>query len=539
VSAKVTLVVTQRQRMAHTQRSLENILSDQSEPFRLIYVDGGSPEPVRDYLARRVPEIGGILIRRPEWLWPSVARNLALAHVETPYVVFIDNDVMVEPGWLGKLLRAADETGAALVGPLYLTSDGNGQAHIHMAGGTITRVKTPAGEALHERHEAINAPVAERDRMVRGACDFVEYHCVLARTAFVRNVGGLSEDIVCVHEHIDIALEAKSANLSVVFEPAAAITEYAFAPFHVADLPFHRWRWRRSAAQESLTAFCRKWNVVDDGESTDVQAFVDALTSSIDPLVPWLENARPERPLAARDVQQSLYGLLVQAHAQGYAKADLELFTKAHNAAMSLFVGGYRSCGRSFLMHCVGTASVLVAFTFAPRLVVAGLLHAAYSHAPLGPQPHAALNELSARIRDGFGERIEQLIRRYQRARQTPDAWRAAHPVETMLTQDAEIVALDIANEIDAWASGEYVFTGKASPLTPEWATYYEVLSRALGVPAFAKTLSDLAQTKRPQGFPLSQKPTGSYRLARGGVAPMANNAFQSWDDAAPTKRTA
>ena len=526
--------------MAHTQRSLENILADRSEPFRLIYVDGGSPEPVRDYLSRRVAEVDGLLIRRPQWLWPSAARNLALAHVETPYVVFIDNDVMVEPGWLGKLLRAADETGAALVGPLYLTSDGFDQTHIHMAGGTLTRVATPDGEALHERHEAINAPVSERSRMVRGGCDFVEYHCVLARTSFLRGAGGLSEDIVCVHEHIDIALEAKAANLPVVFEPAAAVTEFPFAPFHVADLPFHRWRWRRSAAQESLTAFCRKWNVVDDGESTDVQDFVDALTSGIDPLVPWLEHARPERPVAARDVQQSLYGLLTQAHAQGYSKKDLELFTKAHNAAMTLFVGGFRPCGRSFLMHCVGTASALVAFAFAPRLVVAGLLHAAYSHAPLGPQPHAALSELSARIRDSFGDRIEHVIRRYQRARQAPDVWRDAHPIATMVTEDAEIVALDIASEIDTWANGEYIFTGKASPLTPEWMTYYAALSTALGVPAFAQTLSDLSHATLPPRFPLSQKPTtGSYRLVKGGAAPMVNNAFRSWDDAGPTKRTA
>ena len=161
MSANVTLVVTQRERMALSEMSLENILADQSEPFRLIYVDGGSPEPVRAYLERRVNEVGGMLIRRPEWLWPNVGRNLALPHVETPYVVFIDNDVVVERGWLRKLVAAAEETGAALVGPLYLVSDGVGEPRIHMAGGTLTRVETPDGVALHERHELLNAPLAD------------------------------------------------------------------------------------------------------------------------------------------------------------------------------------------------------------------------------------------------------------------------------------------------------------------------------------------------------------------------------------------
>lgn len=531
MSPKVTLVVTQRERMQLTARSLENILADRSEPFRLIYVDGGSPEPVRAYLERRVAEAGGLLIRRSGWLWPNVARNLALPHVETPYVVFIDNDVVVEPAWLGKLVAAAAQTQAAIVGPLYLISDGVAEPRVHMAGGTLTRVETPAGTALHERHEHLNAPLAERAKTMRGPCDFVEYHCVLIRTDFLRSVGGLSEDIVCVHEHIDIALAAKAAGHGTIFEPAASVTQHAFAPFHLADLRFHRWRWDADAADSSLVAFCRKWNAVDDGKATEgVRGFVGRLAASVDPLVPWLKSSRPERPIAASEIKQSLYGLLTQAFAQGYAKADLDLFTKAHNAAMTLFVGGFRACGRPFLAHCIGTASALVAFGFAPRVVVAGLLHAAYSHAPLGAQPHAALGELSARIRDGFGDRIEQLIRRYSRMRLKPDAWRETHPIETLLVDDAEVAALDVANEIDLWASGEYLFTSKPASMTSAWTNYFTALSAALDIPAFAQTLTSLARSEAPPGFTQRHPHSGSFRLVKGGAAPMAHDAFRTWN---------
>ena len=37
--------------------------------------------------------------RGEDHLAPNESRNLALAHVETPYVVFIDNDVFVQPGY--------------------------------------------------------------------------------------------------------------------------------------------------------------------------------------------------------------------------------------------------------------------------------------------------------------------------------------------------------------------------------------------------------------------------------------------------------
>lgn len=543
MSPNVTLIVTQRERMALTERSLENILADTTEPFRLIYVDGGAPEPVRAYLERRVAEVGGLLIRKPEWLWPNVARNLALPHVETPYVVFIDNDVVVERGWLRKLVAAAEETKAAIVGPLYLISDGIGEPRIHMAGGTLTRVETDAGVALHERHELLNAPVAESAGLTRGPCDFVEYHCMLVRTDLLRGTGGLSEDIVCVHEHIDIALDAKAAGSPVILEPAAVIHQHAYAPFTLADLPFHRWRWRRDAAEASLTAFCRKWKLVDDDQSMQgIRGFVDSVTSGVDPLVPWLERARPQGPIDADHVKQTLYGLLTQAFAQGYTQADLDLLTKAHNAAMTLFVGGFRPCARPFTAHCIGTASALVAFGFAPRVVVAGLLHAAYSHAPLGPQPHAALDELSARIRDTFGERTEQLIRRYACFQQAPDAWRDAHPIDALTIDDAETVAIAIANEIDEWASGELHISQKKAPSSPEWTAYFAALADALAIPAFAQTLAALSSATPPAGFAVRQPHSESFRLARGSVAPMAHNAFRTWDTnarSAPAKRTA
>ena len=112
MAPRVIVVITQRERMSLTERSLEPILADCSEPFDLIYEDGGSPTGIHDYLVRRSAEAGFRLIRREDWLWPNVARNMSLEFVGTPYVVFIDNDVLVGPGWLGRLVAAADETGA-------------------------------------------------------------------------------------------------------------------------------------------------------------------------------------------------------------------------------------------------------------------------------------------------------------------------------------------------------------------------------------------------------------------------------------------
>lgn len=94
----VTLVVTPREKWSVCRQSLDSIVEHSAVPHRLIYVDGGSPAPVRRYVAGQARAHGFELIRTSRYLTPNEARLLGLARVTTPYVVFIDNDVVVTPG---------------------------------------------------------------------------------------------------------------------------------------------------------------------------------------------------------------------------------------------------------------------------------------------------------------------------------------------------------------------------------------------------------------------------------------------------------
>src|SRR5262245_19121199 len=103
----VTIVVSQRERFGDSARSLDSIYEHSDAPFDLVYVDGGSPRYVRDYIATAASARGFKLIRSEVFLSPNQARNLGLYHVRTRYVVFIDNDVVVSPGWLTPLIACA------------------------------------------------------------------------------------------------------------------------------------------------------------------------------------------------------------------------------------------------------------------------------------------------------------------------------------------------------------------------------------------------------------------------------------------------
>ena len=68
-----TIVVTQRDRFCFTQENLESIYKFTDPPFQLVYVDGGSPDHIRDYLLQQSQEKKFKLIRVEHYLTPNQA----------------------------------------------------------------------------------------------------------------------------------------------------------------------------------------------------------------------------------------------------------------------------------------------------------------------------------------------------------------------------------------------------------------------------------------------------------------------------------
>ena len=94
---EVTIVVTQRERFSFTQSNIESIYEHTQMPFDLVYVDAGSPKHVQRYLTEAAKANGFQVVRLENYLSPNQARNVGLKQVQTKYVVFIDNDVLVTP----------------------------------------------------------------------------------------------------------------------------------------------------------------------------------------------------------------------------------------------------------------------------------------------------------------------------------------------------------------------------------------------------------------------------------------------------------
>ena len=510
--ARATIVMMVRERHALAREAIESIVAHTARPYRFVYVDVQSPEWLREWLAQHAAELGVEVIRFDEPLWPQEARRRVAGMLDTDYVVFIDNDVLVEDGWLESLVACADETGAGIVGPLYLMTGGNRPTLIHMAGGTLAETAAEGGRVLVATHLLDHVDPAKQDcTLVRQPCDFVEYHCMMIRSELLSDGRLLDPRMLSVHEHIDTALSARERGYSVFVEPAARVAYQAFAPYMLDDLPLFRARWAVEPAEASIDAFSRKWGVLNDDRSFGImRTFVRGHVSLVDPIRSDA-LARPDLQRAMRrdELKQTRSDLLDFALERGYEPQHVTWLATCYRVAQALTDGGYRPCGRPFINHLAGTASVLVRYGFRIEIVGAGLLHAAYTHSPPHRSGPKATADYVCAALGGKGNDLERRVRAY-----TKRASLHYDSLQGLSVADAEVLAMAAANEVDMHLSGEFRYSGRTDGLPSNTTELIAHVCRLLGVDGLAETLRQAQREStevKPElrtGVPLS------YRVA-------------------------
>jgi GT2 family glycosyltransferase len=264
--SQVTLVVVPRERFSCVRRSLESIYQHTETPFNLVYVDGNSPTQVKQYLEEQSQAKNFHLVRTDYYLSPNQARNLGLAYVKTKYVVFVDNDVIVSPGWLSSLLNCAEETNAAVVGPLMCQYEPIHEI-VHFAGGEAhIRLDKTGRRHLREKMYKQGKQVAEvRPQLQRTQTELAEFHCVLVRTEIFDRIGQLDEAMLNTKEHLDFCMTVRQSGSTVYFEPDSIVTYVPGPPLELSDLHYYMLRWSDAWTLGSLNRLRDKWDLSEDG----------------------------------------------------------------------------------------------------------------------------------------------------------------------------------------------------------------------------------------------------------------------------------
>jgi len=256
----VTIVVVPRDHFSDTRESLESIYANTDVPFDLVYVDGRSPARIARYLREQSVSRGFRLMRTEHYLSPNSARNLGAQAVQTRYVVFMDNDVVVAPNWLGPLVECAEAMGASIAGPLSF-EDRPLHANVHFAGGEAGVSETRVNGRI-ERHvvdKIFKTVPAERQRT---GC--AEFHCLMVRTEDLRRIGGFDEQMLSTRENLDFCMAIAAHGGAIYIEPRSRITYLPPIRMALADVPFFALRWSDEWDLASFKHFCHKWRLDED-----------------------------------------------------------------------------------------------------------------------------------------------------------------------------------------------------------------------------------------------------------------------------------
>jgi len=197
--ADVTVVVPVKDRPLGLARLLAALPPD----VQVIVVDDGSADAVPT--ATVAARAGARLLRHPESRGPASARNTGLQGVRTPFVAFLDSDVVPRDGWLETLLRHFADPAVGMVAPRIAALE-TGQ-HAVIARYEAARSSLDLGPT-----PALVAP--------RGRVAYVPSACLVGR---VHAFGAGFDESLHVAEDVDLIWRTIEHGWRVRYEPAAVV----------------------------------------------------------------------------------------------------------------------------------------------------------------------------------------------------------------------------------------------------------------------------------------------------------------------------
>jgi GT2 family glycosyltransferase len=182
-------------------------------PYEVVLFDNGSVDDTRRLL-EAVPNL--IYRRSEENLGFLRACNLGAGEARGEFLVLLNNDVQVTPGWLLPLVETLRSDGVGAVGPKVLFPDGR----LQEAG---ARVLADCTSELIGVFEDPSQPRYGYRREV----DYCSGVCLAVRTSRFRDLGGFSAELAPGYcEDVDLCLRLRKAGSRIVYQPASVIVHH-------------------------------------------------------------------------------------------------------------------------------------------------------------------------------------------------------------------------------------------------------------------------------------------------------------------------
>jgi cellulose synthase/poly-beta-1,6-N-acetylglucosamine synthase-like glycosyltransferase len=264
---RTTVVICPRESFDMFPQVAEQIYKLTSPIFKMLIMEGRSPEPIRAKLRaieKAHPDTCKI-VYSDKWLFPHEAVNQSMKLVDTEYVCYVDNDVEVQQGWLENLLKCAEEEKVNCVHPIYLTTKiDDPTPKIHVAEGKLIKQQYKGKLFVDSCMTYSGMPIEQYTDLRRKPSDFFEFHCVLFRKSMLDKIGPM--DDLNIAEHIDYSLRMQKAGERIVMEPRAVVAyEYErIWRLRGADREYMLFRWGIDRSLKSLDRYKANWDLAPE-----------------------------------------------------------------------------------------------------------------------------------------------------------------------------------------------------------------------------------------------------------------------------------
>jgi GT2 family glycosyltransferase/tetratricopeptide (TPR) repeat protein/MoaA/NifB/PqqE/SkfB family radical SAM enzyme len=196
-----------------TRQCLDSLGENTEGPHEIIVVDNGSTDGTRDYLSRLEAAGWVRVVYNRTNLGFAKASNQGARAARGEYLVFLNNDTIVQPGWLEEMVACAtkDEKIGAVGAKLLYPDD-----TIQHAGVVFSKRKLVYHIYQHydKDHPAVNK---ERTfQAVTAACMLIKKNIFLA-------LGAFDEAYLNGYEDVDLCFKLREQGYKVVYNPRAVV----------------------------------------------------------------------------------------------------------------------------------------------------------------------------------------------------------------------------------------------------------------------------------------------------------------------------
>ena len=224
------------------RRTLETLVANTGPPFEVLIVDNPTDEDVAGRLRHDVT--GAEVLLNDDNIGFGPAANRGAERARGAFLVFLNTDALVRPGWLEPLievLKNDPRAGAAV--PRFLNDDGT----VQEAGGLLFR----DGSTLMY---GFGGPAEDPAYRFRRYVDYGSAACLVVRRSDFDAAGGFDPAYVPAYcEDVDLQLRLRERGLRTMFVPRSEVVHLRFgstglsedvaAPLVAANTAILRQRW--------------------------------------------------------------------------------------------------------------------------------------------------------------------------------------------------------------------------------------------------------------------------------------------------------